>query len=76
MARIVHARLDRTTEELLRELQRRFGWNDSQVVREGIKTLAALLPEKGGRKIVGMGQFESGVPDLGSNPEHLRGFGK
>ncbi|NOX56282.1 MAG: hypothetical protein GXP27_17930 [Planctomycetes bacterium] len=76
MSRIVHARLDQRTEELLRQLQRRFGWNDSQVVREGIKTLAALLPDKGGRKIVGLGRFESGVPDLGSNPKHLRGFGK
>jgi predicted DNA-binding antitoxin AbrB/MazE fold protein len=27
-------------------------------------------------KITGQGQFESGIPDLGSNKKHLEGFGK
>jgi hypothetical protein len=27
-------------------------------------------------KITGMGQFDSGIPDLGSNKKHLEGFGK
>lgn len=26
--------------------------------------------------ITGMGQFDSGIPDLGSNKKHLEGFGK
>jgi hypothetical protein len=27
-------------------------------------------------KITGMGQFDSGIPDLGSNKKHLEGLGK
>jgi hypothetical protein len=40
MASIIHARLDDETELLLAELQRRFGWDDSRIVREGIKARA------------------------------------
>ena len=34
------------------------------------------MKKKGKRKIVGLGQFTSGKKDLGSNKEHLKGFGK
>lgn len=27
-------------------------------------------------KIIGTGQFDSGIPDLGSNKKHLEGLGK
>jgi hypothetical protein len=27
-------------------------------------------------KIIGTGEFESGIPDLGSNKKHLEGLGK
>ena len=42
-----------------------------------------LVPRANGKKklgqrikITGMGQFDSGIPDLGSNKKHLEGFGK
>jgi len=76
MSRIIHARLDVHTERLLRELERRLGWNDSQVVREGIKALNVLLAPKRSRHIVGLGRFRSGIRDLGSNKGHLKGFGR
>ncbi|HEY3215047.1 MAG TPA: hypothetical protein VGK93_01005 [Candidatus Eisenbacteria bacterium] len=76
MSRIIHARLDVHTERLLRELERRLGWNDSQVVREGIKALNVLLAPKRARHIVGLGRFRSGIRDLGSNKAHLKGFGR
>ena len=76
MSRIIHARLDVHTERLLRELEHRLGWNDSQVVREGIKALNVLLPPKRSRPIVGLGRFRSGIRDLGSNKAHLKGFGR
>jgi hypothetical protein len=76
MARIIHARIDAETEKLFTELQRRMGWNDSKVVREGIKALNVLLVPPGSRKIAGLGRFRSGVPDLGTNPKHLEGFGE
>ena len=76
MSRIIHARLDVQTERLLRQLERRLGWNDSQVVREGIKALNVLLVPKRSRQIVGLGRFRSGIRDFGSNKAHLRGFGR
>jgi len=76
MSQVIHARLDDETESLREELQRRLGWNDSQIVREGIKALSTLAAPKNGCKIIGLGQFESGVSDLGSNKKHLEGFGR
>ena len=76
MSRIIHARLDVQTERLLREIERRLGWNDSQVVREGIKALNAVLGPKRPRPIVGLGRFRSGIRDLGSHKVHLKGFGR
>lgn len=76
MSRVIHARLDVQTERLLRELERRLGWNDSQVVREGIKALNVLLVPKRSRQIVGLGRFRSGIRDLGSTEAHLKGFGR
>jgi hypothetical protein len=76
MARIIHARLDAHTERTLVEIRRRLGWNDSQVVREGIKALNSLLAPRGKRAIVGLGRFRSGEPDLGSSKKHLEGFGR
>jgi hypothetical protein len=75
MPRVIHARLDVETEHFLHELQRRLGWNDSRVVREGIKALNVLLVPQRARQIVGLGRFRSGVRDLGSDKAHLRGFG-
>jgi hypothetical protein len=76
MSRIIHARIDEQTERLLREIERRLGWNDSQVVREGIKALNTSLVPKRARPIVGLGRFRSGIRDLGSNKAHLKGFGR
>ena len=76
MASVIHARLDADTDSLRSELQKQLGWNDSQIVREGIKSLSALIRTNGERKIIGLGRFRSGVSDLGSNKKHLKGFGK
>jgi hypothetical protein len=43
MTRIIHVRIDAKTEKRLVELRRRMGWNDSKLIREGIKALAVLL---------------------------------
>jgi hypothetical protein len=74
MSRMIHARLDPDTERMLRRLEQHFGWSDSQVVREGIKILNGLTL-RGRSRVVGMGRFSSGLPDLGSNKSHLKGFG-
>lgn len=78
MSDIVHARLDEATRQIMRRLQLRYGWSDSDVVRRGVRALGEMeLPaEQRGRRIVGLGEYASGIPDLGSNKEHLRGFGR
>lgn len=76
MSDIVHARLDPETRRLLERLRRRFGWNDSETVRRALRAFAeAELPGRR-RPVVGLGAFASGIDDLGSNPDHLDGFGR
>lgn len=75
MASVIHARLDPNTDSIRSELQKQLGWTDSEIVREGIKSLSALLRTNGKRNVIGLGKFKSGIPDLGSNKKHLRGFG-
>lgn len=70
----VQARLDNQTEKTLARLVNQLRVSPSIVVREGIRLLAASQPK--GRKIAGLGKFSSGIPDLGSNKEHLKGFGR
>jgi hypothetical protein len=75
---IVHARLDEQTRKIMRRLQRRHGWSESDIVRNGIRALGDAEPPAGQRtrRIVGVGKFASGMDDLGSNGEHLRDFGR
>ncbi len=70
----VQARLDADTEKTLARLVDQLGVSPSMLVREGIRLLAASQPKS--RKIVGLGKFSSGIPDLGSNKKHLKGFGR
>lgn len=62
----------------MRRLQRRHGWSDSDIVRNGIRALgdAELPAAERTRRIVGLGKFASGRTDLGSNKKHLRNFGR
>ena len=76
MGKLIQARLDEETEKLLKKLQSSFDGNTSHIVREALKVLAAITPSRGARSIVGVGKFESGIKDLGSNKKHLKGFGK
>ena len=76
MGASVQARLDRESQRALAQLVRRLGWSPSQVVREGLRLLAVCHGGRAGKKIVGLGKFCSGIPDLGSNKNHLKGFGR
>ena len=75
MAKIVHARLDDESQRLLKELRRSTGMKDSELLRQGLRALAARSRTGGKPRIVGVGKFASGHLDLGSNKERLRGFG-
>ncbi len=75
-ARIVQARLDKDTERVLTTLRRRTGLSESELVRRALRALSAGPQAVGAKKIHGLGRFSSGLPDLGSNREHLAGFGR
>lgn len=75
VSKVVHARLDQETQRLLEGLRRRTGLSESELVRQGLRALASVTSPPGRRMPIGTGLFESGVPDLGSNDEHLKGFG-
>lgn len=75
MRAIVQARLDRRSQIALQRLMRQLGWSPSKVVREGVRLLDACYGKVPRKKIVGIGRFASGMPDLGSNKRRLKGFG-
>jgi hypothetical protein len=72
----IQARLTPAEQQALAKLVRRLGWSPSRIVREGLRLLAASHPAIGRPRIVGLGKFRSGVPDLGSNKKYLKGFGR
>jgi hypothetical protein len=78
MTNVVHARLDESTRRILLRLKRRYGWSDSEVVRQGIRALNETdsRPQNRAGQIVGLGKFKSGITDLGSNKDRLRNFGR
>ena len=76
MAKVVQARLDDQTDRILAELRQRTRLSDSELIRRGIRSLAVLPAAGSGPRVIGIGRFDSGVPDLGSNKAHLKGFGR
>ena len=72
----VQARLDKRGKATLDALVKRLGWSPSKVVREALQLLAVCHIGNPRREIVGLGKFESGRSDLGSNKSHLKGFGR
>jgi len=76
MERNVQARLDQRSQVALERLVNRLGWSPSRVVREGVHLLDAYYAGSPARRVIGVGKFDSGIPDLGSNKKHLQGFGR
>jgi hypothetical protein len=71
----VQARLDEETEAALEKLVRRLGWSTSQVVREGIRLVEKHHAPPPRRKLIGVGKYDSGIPDLATNKKHLEDLG-
>lgn len=76
MSQTIQARLDADTADLRDELRRRLGMSDSDIVREGIRALAPLIPPTKPKKFVGQGKYDTGISDLGSNKKYLEGLGE
>jgi len=72
----IQARLDNRSRKRLAALVRELGWTPSRVVREGLRVLEAGYLRRKKPRIIGLGKFKSGVPDLGSNKKHLRNLGR
>lgn len=70
------ARLDPDSQKALERLSGRLGWSPSGIVREGIRLLESCYGQRTGQRIVGLGKFSSGIPDLGSSVRHLKDFGR
>ena len=70
----VQARLDRRSQAALNNLVKRLGWSPSRAVREGLLLLDACYGKPSGKRVIGVGRFASGKPDLGSNKEHLKDY--
>ena len=76
MSATVQARLDLETRQALDSLVRRLGWSPSRVVRESLRLMSRQHSAFPRRKVIGVGKFDSGFPDLGSNKQHMKGFGR
>ncbi len=76
MPSTIQARLDDRSRKRLAALVRELGWTPSRVVREGLRILEVHYVCRKKQGVIGLGRFSSGVPDLGTNRKHLRGFGK
>ncbi len=72
----MQARLDEETQAALDGLVLRLGWTPSKVVREGIRLVEKQHAKLPRRKVIGVGEFDSGITDLGSNKAHLEGYGR
>lgn len=76
MGKSIQARLDERSRKRLEALVRELQWSPSRVVREGLRILEASYLRRRKRGVIGLGKFQSGISDLGSNKKHLRDFGK
>jgi hypothetical protein len=77
MSASIHARLDEETNALRNQLKRSQGCTDSEIVRRGIRLLAATtLKSRQRRRFTGVGKYHSGIPDLSTNPKYMEGFGE
>ena len=76
MSTIVQTRLDDETQTLLDRLVSEAGLTTSEILRKGIKLVAAAeLPQRR-RGLIGAGMFDSGVSDLSTNKKYMEDFGK
>jgi len=76
MKAVVQARLDPQARQTLDSLVRRLGWTPSRVVRESLLLMGRHHNAAPRKRVIGVGKFASGLPDLGSNKRRLQGFGR
>jgi hypothetical protein len=72
----VQARLDEESAAALEDLQRRLGLSSSEIVREGIRLVQKRHAATPRHRLIGVGEYDSGIPDLSTNPKYMEGFGE
>lgn len=75
MKATIQARLDAETQAVLARVLRDNGWTVSKAVRQGIHALGGRTEKTKPIKIIGLGKYDSGIPDLASNKKHLAELG-
>jgi hypothetical protein len=68
--------LDAAGRRDLARLVETLGLSPSEVVRIALRQMTSSHPPEGRPRVAGLGKFSSGIPDLGSNKKHLKGFGR
>jgi hypothetical protein len=76
MTTTVQARLDEETQAALERLVRQHGLKPSDAVREGIRLLDKHHAPPARPRLIGIGKYDSGIPDLATNKKHMEGFGE
>ena len=72
-------RLDADLERKLTERARAYGLTRSEAVREAIRSWVQAEPATLGERLRRsglVGRFDTGIPDLSTNPKHMEGFGE
>ena len=75
MKTTVQARLDEETTAALDRLARQLGMTRSEVIREGLRSMARMHAPGKPLKLIGAGKYDSGIGDLSTNKKHMEGFG-
>ena len=75
MGTTVQARLDDKAQAALRQIARIEGWTTSEVIRECICEGAERRTAKPRPRLIGVGMFDSGIPDLSTYKKYMEGFG-
>ena len=75
MSTTIQARLDEETQAALDRLVRRHGWTTSKAVRESILHMDEQRAPKARRRLIGVGEYDSGIPDLATNKQYLEDIG-
>lgn len=79
MKTYIHARLNKEDRTLLEELKKSTGRSESELVREGLRSIRRQLERKrSALEVAGKssGKFVGGPKDLSTNNEHLADFGR
>ena len=77
MKTTVQARLDDESQKALSTLTRQLGMTPSEVVRESLRRMLKTHAGPSGKlpKFIGIGKFDSGIPDLSTNKKYMEDFG-